>query len=161
MLEFIKRNGSFIGFLFMEVLALVAINLGDFNEIWTILGFIGTLLLIPYLVFFFDKRERLSLLLFSIPLILYTIFISFSRFSFANYNWFTIIISLIGGLSFFFAGASLKKCKTFNIETALLIFFGALAFITTISFIVTFANYGFFYRGLQCYLLRWGNVFFI
>lgn len=133
----------------MEVLALVAINLGDFNEIWTILGFIGSLLLIPYLIFFFDKRERLSLLLFSIPLVLYSVFISFSRFSFANYNWFTIIISLIGGLSFFFAGASLKKCKSFNIETALLIFFGALAFITTISFIVTFANYGFFYRGLS------------
>ena len=90
MVNFIKRNGSFIGFLFMEILALVAINLGDFSEIWIIMGFLGALFLIPYVILF-EKKDKLALLLFTIPFILYIAFTAFSRFFF----FFSIILSIL------------------------------------------------------------------
>lgn len=144
MVNFIKRNGSFIGFLFMEILALVAINLGDFSEIWVILGFLGAIFLIPYVILF-EKKDKLALLLFTIPFILYICFTAFSRFFITNSNILSILVSFVGPLSFIFAGISLKQDKDFKIETALLVLFGALAFITSISLIVTLANYGPFY----------------
>ncbi len=144
MLSFIKRNGSFIGFLFMEILALVAINLGDFSEIWTILGFLGAIFLIPYVILF-KKKDKIALLLFTIPFILYIAFSAFSRFFISNSNILSILVSFVGPLSFIFAGISLKQDKDFKMETALLVLFGALAFITSISLIVTLANYGPFY----------------
>lgn len=144
MVNFIKRNGSFIGFLFMEILALVAINLGDFSEIWVILGFLGAIFLIPYVILF-EKKDKLALLLFTIPFILYIAFTAFSRFFITNSNILSILVSFVGPLSFIFAGISLKQDKDFKMETALLVLFGALAFITSISLIVTLANYGPFY----------------
>lgn len=155
--SFVEKYDALLIFLILETLALLSFGLADANIIYRYLGFIIALALIPFAVLFVNKKETISLILFSIPLIVVSLLTSYSTFTIKtmNYGFLDNTSVFLGSLAFFVLGFVVRKINKFKIENVLLTIGGAIALIVLISLFYSLFRYGFFhtaiYKGLVYY----------
>lgn len=152
----VSKYDSLIIFLVIECLALTAFSLADANVIFRYLGFLIAFALLPFALMFTSKEEWLSLLFFSIPLIIIAFLTGFSTFTISmGFGLLDNLSVVLGTLAFFFIGFALRRVKKFRIDIALLAIGAAMALLVLLSLIYSLYQYGPFhvaiYDGLVYY----------
>ncbi len=155
--SFVQKYDALLIFLILEALALLSFGLADANIIYRYLGFVITLALIPFAVLFVNKKELVSLIIFSIPLIVVSLLVSYSTFTLKTmrYGFLDNTSVFLGSLAFFVLGFVVRKIEKFKIENVLLTIGAAIALLVLISLLYSLFRYGPFhvalYKGLVYY----------
>ena len=138
-----------LSYVVLGFLALVSFQFGG-NEYTYFYEAIAFVIVVAFYALIPTKKDadgQKYLLYYSIPLIVFAVFCSFSKFwlasSFSSFS--SALISLMGILAFYGLGLLCHHLKNISLQkVALAILFG-LALLVLISLIATLADYGFFY----------------
>ncbi len=147
--SYVQKSDSLLIFLVLEVVAFVCFGLGNAGVIFRYLGFLVSLLLIPYAVLFIEKKDILPVLIFAIPLVAFAIYMSFSQF---NQNAFSTYINIsiaLGLVAFFFLGLAIRTIPSAKVDIILLVIGVSIAALVAISMLVTIFMYGPFYAAID------------
>lgn len=136
---------SFIIFLVAECLAFVGFGLANVNTIYRFLGLVVALILLVYALLFSPKTERSTFIVFTIPLLLYSVIMCLSIFGSSYFGALENISLFIGLPSFLFMGFAVKKMKKVDIDIFFLTLGAAIALLLLISGIYSLTRYGFFH----------------
>ena len=170
MLEFkrlskLHKYGAAISFLAMEIFAIIAFSFGDSFILYGSLSLALMVLLVIFNIKEISVNGFSSIVLFIFPLFLFTLVTVLGIYTKAHllendFNVAEIAFVPLGLLPIAFCGYMLSIDKTFNINTFLIVIYGALAAITIVNLIVNFVNFGAFYtiiyKGYRMYY--GGNV---
>ena len=143
LLSKLKNLDSLTAFLILEVLAVTSFSLGSINAVFYSVGVVVSIFAIFQSYNKFEKDEFKSLLIFFVPMLLLSFFVSFGNL-FKGQTLLNILV-LLGINSFFIMGIVSNKIKSFNKETCLIVIGVSMALLVVISMIYSWANYGLFY----------------
>lgn len=130
-------------------MGLVSFGLGgpNYSYILEALGFIAAIAILAFTNIKKDESEKKKLLFYGIPLIIFAIFGSFSKYwlqgSWSNFS--LCLINAIGILAFFFVGYLSKDIKYLSLRNLLFPILIGLALLVFIASLYQLINYGFFY----------------
>jgi len=145
MTNYIKKYGSLISFLAIEVLLFVALNLANYGVIYRYLGFFLALALLPFPLLVNKQNDWLDFIGLAAPLFVFGLFMVLSPLYRLLEDALGNISIVLGLISFLSMGYSLSKSPDFKIEKALLALFIGLAVLLGISFLITMYRYAPFY----------------
>lgn len=145
MLNYVKKYGSLIAFLAIEVLLFVALNLANYGIIYRYLGFFLALALLPFPLLVNKQNDWLDFIGLVAPLFVFGLFMVLSPLYRLLEDALGNIAIVLGLISFVTMGYSLSKNPDFKIEKALLALFIGLAVLLGISFLITMYRYAPFY----------------
>lgn len=158
--KYTKNYGSLIGFLVLELLFFVAMNLADYGVLFRLVTTIVAIASAPFFLKSADKNRLNDLFVVVLPLVLYAILVMFSPMvgtppSGVNYALNNIYLSNsvleigsigLGLVAFFMLGYAIGHSPDFKVAYGLLALFGGFAVLLIISLTATLWGYGFFYR---------------
>ena len=143
--NFLNKNKSIVGFLILEILALVSFSFANTNDVLVI---IGSLISMAAFVFVFitssEKEEYLKLIPVVSLLFIISGIAAFGGLR-TSFSWVSNIAVFFGLPSFFAAGFFLRRLTEVKISNVLLAIGFGYAAITLISTISTWIQYGVFY----------------
>jgi hypothetical protein len=142
----LKQQDALLTFLVLECLAICAFALGNISYIFYILGILvgGASIALCFERF---KGENLkSLLLFTVPMFILSIFVSFGKL--LSSHIFENILVFLSINIFLFMGIVMRRFKGFKIELVLIVLGFAIALLLLISMIYSWTQYGFFYAAI-------------
>ena len=142
----LKEQDALLTFLVLECLAICAFALGNISYIFYILGILvgGASIVLCFERF---KGENLkSLLLFTVPMFILSVFVSFGKLL-SNHIFENILVFLSINI-FLFMGIVMRRFKGFKIELVLIVLGFAIALLLLISMIYSWTQYGFFYAAI-------------
>jgi hypothetical protein len=138
-----------LSYVVLVFLALVSFSFGgnDWTYLYQAIAFVLAVAFYAVIPVNKDKAEGKRLLYYSIPLIVFAVFCSFSKFwltgNFASFS--SALINLMGILAFYAVGLMCRHLKSLALEKVVLAVLFGLALLVLISSIATLADYGFFY----------------
>ena len=140
-----KEFEGIVAFLIFEVLALTSFGLGGINLVFHFAG-----LLVAVFSFLtsgnqFKKGELIHLLVFIIPLVIFSALVSFGQSDYFEGKVLENIGTFVGIIGFFFMGLTARRNESFNLEIALICIGGGLALLVLINTFATWFDYGPFY----------------
>lgn len=148
-------------FLVIELMLLLAFNLGDLGVVYRAFAIVLAIILLPkYLKSFADDLSRGFMFVF-LPLVIYLLSVTFSpvfvsqsdlipsqSVTLLNRGFFTLLMSFVGALAFFLLGYFVSHTKFLAKHNFMFLIFGGIAMLLLISLLATLVNYGFFHRVL-------------
>ncbi len=143
--NFVKKYGSLISFLAIEILLFVSMNLANYGIIYRYLGFFLALALLPFPLLVNKQTDWLDFLGLLAPLFIFGLFMVLSPLYRLLEDALGNIAIVLGLVSFLTMGYSLSKNPDFKIEKALLAMFIGLSVLLGISFLITMYRYAPFY----------------
>lgn len=158
--KYTKNYASLIGFLVLELLFFVAMNLADYGVFFRLVTTIIAIASAPFFLKNTDKNRLNDLFVVVLPLVLYAILVMFSPMvgtppNGVNYAINNIYLSNnlleigsigLGLVAFFMLGYAIGHSPDFKISYGLLALFGGFTVLLFISLTATLWGYGFFYR---------------
>jgi hypothetical protein len=138
-----------LAYVTLAFLALVAFNFGgnQWTYLYEAIGFVIAVAYFAVLPSQKNKAEEKRFLLYSIPLIVFAVFCSFSKFwlgsGFASFS--SALINVMGILAFYVLGFLSHHVKALTLEKVVLAVLSGLALLVLISLIASLVDYGFFY----------------
>lgn len=145
MLQKLKDYSEILSFFILEVLAFVSFTLGNSLLIYFLFGILAFLFV---LILNFSKIKELDwmrYLLFLIPFIIFAILSGFSRFNLINNSLLTNFLVCFSLLLFLTLGFLSQTIEGFKLSTAMLVIYGGIAILVSISLIYTMIRYVPFY----------------
>ncbi|MCX5775343.1 MAG: hypothetical protein NTV44_03145 [Firmicutes bacterium] len=144
--NYVKKYGSLVTFLVIEILLFTSLNLANYGIIYRYIGFFLAFALIPFPLLANKQGDWLDFFGLFLPLFVFAVFMVMSPlYSLYLEDILGNISILLGIVSFLFMGYALSKNKEFPIEKALMAIFGGLAALLGISFLITMYRYAPFY----------------
>lgn len=150
-MEQVKKSWNkeqILAYVYLLFLGLVSFNLGGtrYSYLFQALGFVLAAVTLTLISFKLEPSESKALLYYSIPLIIFAIFTSFSRYHLSGLNGLSSsVINAVGILSFFALGYISRHIKTLNLRFLLMAVLVGFALFTLIGLIANLAEYGPFY----------------
>ncbi len=142
---FVKKYGSLISFLAIEILLFVSMNLANYGIIYRYLGFFLALGLLPFPLLANKQADWLDFLGLLAPLLIFGLFMVLSPLYHLLEDALGNIAIVLGLVSFLTMGYSLSKNPDFKIDKALLAIFIGLAVLLGVSLLITMYRYAPFY----------------
>ena len=145
MFQKLKDYSEILSFFILEVLAFVSFTLGNSLLIYFLFGILAFLFV---LILNFSKIKELDwmrYLLFLIPFIIFAILSGFSRFNLINNSLLTNFLVCLSLLLFLTLGFLSQTIEGFKLSTAMLVIYGGIAILVSISLIYTMIRYVPFY----------------
>ncbi len=146
-------------FLVVELMFLVAFNLGDLGNAYRLIAFILALVLLPTFLKSLNEDLAKGFIFVFLPLTIYLLSMAFSpvfshqsealfnpSLSLLNRGLFTIIMSFVGGIAFLLLGYFVSRTQILSKTNFIFLIFGGVAVLLFVSLMATLANYGFFHR---------------
>jgi|GEM_PF-1025252 len=144
--SYVKKYGSLVTFLVIEILLFTSLNLANYGIIYRYIGFFLAIALIPFPILANKQGDWLDFFGLFLPLFVFAVFMVMSPlYSLYLEDLLGNISILLGIVSFLFMGYALSKNKDFPIEKALMAIFGGLAALLGVSFLITMYRYAPFY----------------
>lgn len=150
--DFVK----YLGYITLGVLFLMSFNLGgsSFAYIFQGIGFVLALGAYALIEKKESKEDKLQLLYYAIPLIVFAIFSSMSNFWINGFSSvLSALINLIGILAFFYLGYKAQSIGVMSLKNVIAAIAGGLSLIVLLGMISTLVQYGFFhvarYAGME------------
>jgi len=148
-----------LAYVTLAFLALVSFNFGgnEWAYLYQAFAFVIAVAYFAVLPSKKDQAEEKRLLWYSIPLIVFALFTSFSKFwlSSAFSSFSSALINAMGILAFYALGLMSRRLKNLTLQKVVLAVLFGLAFLVLISMIATLADYGFFYAVRYAGLVRY------
>lgn len=144
----LSSYGTVVAFLCLEVLAFVSFYLGHSYLLYGILSVVLAILLILVTLRQINKDGITSFAFFLFPLFIFGLLTALSGFSFASLGGISIAETVfipIGLTLFALSGYLSSHIKTFKMQTALMVIYGALALFVFINLVATMVYYVPFY----------------
>ncbi|MDY0177929.1 MAG: hypothetical protein RBR85_01640 [Bacilli bacterium] len=140
-----KNNGPLISFFVFELLAITAFTLSSSVLLYGVLSLLSLIFVVFFGIKDLKVRQMSDFFIFLIPITIFALLTSISKFSQTNVAQLLNIFSFVAVLAFAFIGYFSKRVKEFKISTALMVIYGALAALVFISLILTMIHYIPFY----------------
>lgn len=144
-INLLNKNKSIVGFLLLEILALISFTFANTNDVLVI---IGSLITITAFVFVFviskEKQEYYKLIPVTCLLFIISGIAAFGGLR-TSFSWVSNIAVFFGLPSFFAAGFFARRLSDIKLSHILLAIGFGFAAITLISTVSTWIEYGFFY----------------
>ena len=146
-------------FLVVELMFLLAFNLGDLGIAYRLIAFVLALILLPtFLKTLNDDIARGFIFVF-LPLVIYLLSVTFSpvfsiqeglipsqSVTLLNRGFFQLLATFVGAISFLFLGYFVSRTNLLSKYNFIFLIFGGIATLLLISMLATLVNYGFFHR---------------
>ncbi|MDY0118040.1 MAG: hypothetical protein RBR80_00500 [Bacilli bacterium] len=147
-------------FVSLELLAFVAMNLGNYMIIFNIISILLVLASLPILIKILKVEQNFELLIYAIPLLFYFLLILLGPtykvapenlgqhpdYIFMGRSIFKLLESIGGLISFFLLAYIIRRTDGFKHKYVPYMILGGFALLVSVSLIATLYNYGAFYR---------------
>jgi hypothetical protein len=138
-----------LAYVILGFLGLTSFGFGglQYSYILSAVGFLLAIAVLAFIPYQGSKNENKALLYYAIPLGIFTVFSSFSKFhldgQFSSIS--SGLINVFGIVAFFVLGFMARKMKYLSLKGILYAVLLGLALLSLISMIASLAEYGFFY----------------
>lgn len=145
-------------FLTLELLFLLAFNLGDLGVAYRGFALLFAVALLPFFLKILKVDLSNGLIIVIFPLVIYLITMAFSPvFSYQpatpastmatlSRDWFTLTMTILGSISFLLLGYFISRTTMIAKQNVMFLIFGGIGLLLLISLVATLFNYGFFHR---------------
>lgn len=146
-------------FLVIELMFLLAFNLGDLGNAYRLIAFVLALVLLPTYLKSLNEDMAKGFIFVFLPLVIYLLSMTFSpvfsqhpqnlyspSLSLLNRGFFTLLMSFIGGIAFLILGYFVSRTNIISKTNFIFLIYGGLAALLFVSITATLFNYGFFHR---------------
>ncbi|MGE4341698.1 MAG: hypothetical protein AB7E23_01185 [Bacilli bacterium] len=148
-------------FLVVELMFLLAFNLGDLGNAYRLIAFILAVLLLPTFLKSLNEDMAKGFIFVFLPLVIYLLSMAFSpvfgqhadnlyspSISLLNRGFFTLLMSFVGGIAFLVLGYFVSRTNVISKTNFIFLIYGGIALLLFVSLMATLVNYGFFHRML-------------
>jgi hypothetical protein len=145
--NYVKKYGSLITFLAIEILLFISINLANYGMLFRYLAIILAIAALPFPLLINRKHQWRDFLYLAVPLVLFALFMMIA-FAIHYPNFLSLINNIataLGIIAFMFMGYALRRSPNFNIENGLMVIFIGIGLLLSISLVYTLWRYTFFY----------------
>jgi len=146
-------------FLAIELMFLLAFNLGDLGVAYRLIAFLLALVLLPTYLKQLNEDIGKGFIFVFLPLVIYLLSMAFSpvfishpdnllspTISLLNRGFFTLLMSFVGAISFLLLGYFVSRTNILSKINFIFLIYGGVAILLFVSLAATLMNYGFFHR---------------